>query len=74
MVHVPAAARPWIVYAGVLPAALLVLTAGITYSRRRPSPRLGRLADIAEALLGLAVLPVAGAVLGLYAVARGLAG
>lgn len=41
---------------------------------RRPSPWLGRMADILEALIVLAVIPLVLAVLDLYAWTRGLAG
>jgi len=67
----------WRLY-GVV-AALVVLggfvvSAGLTYSRRPPSPYLGRTADILDVLLVLAVVPVACAVLDLYGWARGLGG
>ena len=52
----------------------LVISAGLTYSRRPPSPYLGRIADILDVLLVLAVVPVACAVLDLYGWARGLGG
>ncbi len=59
---------------GVVTVAGLLLAAGVRYSRSQPSPYLPRYADIAEMLLLVSVLPLAGAVLGLYAFARGLAG
>jgi type VII secretion integral membrane protein EccD len=71
---VPASIRPAVLYLGVLPAALVAVAAGITYSRRRPSPQMGRIADILDILLTLSLVPVAAAVLGLYGVVRALAG
>lgn len=52
----------------------LVLAAGLAYSRRPPSPYLGRAAEILDVIVVIAVVPVAAAVLDLYAVVRGLAG
>lgn len=57
----------------VLAAAGAVVTA-LVFSRRPPSPYLGRLADIFDVTLTLAAAPVAAAVLGLYGVMRGLNG
>lgn len=54
--------------------ALMVVIAGTTYARRPPSPYLGRAADILDLVLVVSVVPVACAVLGLYARVRGLAG
>lgn len=68
------ASRPLVAYLGLLPVALLVAAAGITYSRRRPSPFLGRIADIGDIVLAVSVVPVAAGVFGLYEVVRGLAG
>lgn len=64
---------------GILLPALVVVAglccaAGLLYSRRRPSPYLGRLADIADVVLTLGSAPVAASVLGLYQTVRGLAG
>ena len=42
--------------------------------RRPPSPYLGRAADIVDALCLVSVVPIAAAVLGLYATMRGLSG
>jgi hypothetical protein len=58
----------------LLAGAALVTVAALAYSRRPPSPYLGRLADVFDALLVLAVVPVACAVLGLYGYVRGLDG
>ncbi|MFV2103764.1 type VII secretion integral membrane protein EccD [Micromonospora sp. LOL_024] len=62
----------------VLPVALVAAAAsaaaGLTYSRRSPSPRLARLGDMLDILLQLAVVPVACSVLGLYAFMRAING
>ncbi|MDG4791293.1 type VII secretion integral membrane protein EccD [Micromonospora sp. WMMD1102] len=60
--------------AGGLVLALVVVGAAATYSKREPGPYLGRTADIVDTLMVIAVVPVACAVLGLYAQARGLLG
>ncbi|SCG76097.1 type VII secretion integral membrane protein EccD [Micromonospora humi] len=57
---------------GGLALALVAVTAGTTYARRPVSPYLGRLADLTDTALVVAVVPVACAVLDLYARARGL--
>ncbi|MGK5743251.1 type VII secretion integral membrane protein EccD [Micromonospora sp. URMC 103] len=54
--------------------ALLAVAAGATYARRPVSPYLGRVADLADTALVVAVVPVACAVLDLYERARGLLG
>ncbi|HEX7745351.1 MAG TPA: type VII secretion integral membrane protein EccD [Micromonosporaceae bacterium] len=59
--------------AGLL-LALVTVVAGSTYSRRPPSPYLGRAADLLDTLMVVSVVPVACAVLGLYGRARGLLG
>jgi hypothetical protein len=62
----------------VAPALLLIAVftaaAGLTYSRKAPSPYLGRIGDTLDLLLVIAVVPVACGVLGLYGYARGIAG
>ena len=59
---------------GLVAIGGLVVSAGLTYSRRPPSPYFGRIADIFDVLLVVAVVPVACAVLDLYSWARGVAG
>jgi hypothetical protein len=54
--------------------ALAVLAVGMRYRDRRPSVYLGRIAELAEIVLLLAVVPVACGVLGLYGLMRGVAG
>jgi type VII secretion integral membrane protein EccD len=53
---------------------VLVALAGARYRRRTPSPYLGRLADVVDAICLVSVIPVAAAVLELYAFAKGLSG
>ncbi|HVQ92085.1 MAG TPA: type VII secretion integral membrane protein EccD [Mycobacteriales bacterium] len=60
--------------AGALLLAGLAVAAGLTYSRRKAGPALGRLGDVIEVLAVLAVVPVACAVLGAYGQMRGLFG
>ncbi|WP_158716317.1 type VII secretion integral membrane protein EccD [Blastococcus sp. Marseille-P5729] len=62
-----------------LPSLLVLMGAclvgiGITYARARPSPLLGRAADIIEVILVLAVVPVVCVVIGLVAYLRGIYG
>ncbi|NES31342.1 type VII secretion integral membrane protein EccD [Micromonospora terminaliae] len=59
---------------GGVAVALLAVAAGATYARRPVSPYLGRLADLTDTALVVAVVPVACAVLDLYDRARGLLG
>jgi hypothetical protein len=47
--------------------AIITVVAGATYSRKPPSPYLGRAADLLDTLVVVAVIPVACAVVGLYA-------
>ncbi|WP_412740766.1 type VII secretion integral membrane protein EccD [Krasilnikovia sp. MM14-A1259] len=72
-VHEPVA-RVLVLVPVVLVAATIAITAGRTYSRRQPSPRVARLGDVADVLLQLSIVPVACSVLGLYAFMRGLGG
>jgi len=47
--------------------AIITVAAGATYSRRPPSPYLGRAADLTDTLVVVSVIPIACAVVGLYA-------
>jgi type VII secretion integral membrane protein EccD len=62
----------------VLPVTLVVagvaVAAGLVYSDRLPAPRMGRLADIGDVVLTLAVVPLACGVFGLFGYVRGLLG
>ncbi|MBO4209862.1 type VII secretion integral membrane protein EccD [Micromonospora echinofusca] len=49
-----------------------VSAAGLVYSRRRPSPYLGRAADILDVLAIMALIPLACAVLGVFGAIQGL--
>lgn len=71
---VPGWARFGIVVPVLVLAAVLVCAAALIYSRRTPSPYLGRWADILDVLLTLAAAPIAAQVLGLYHLVRGMAG
>jgi type VII secretion integral membrane protein EccD len=46
--------------------AIVTVAAGATYSRRPPSPYLGRSADLVDTLTVISVIPIACAVVGLY--------
>jgi type VII secretion integral membrane protein EccD len=46
--------------------AIVTVSAGATYSRRPPSPYLGRAADLVDTLTVVSVIPIACAVVGLY--------
>ncbi|MEV1147708.1 type VII secretion integral membrane protein EccD, partial [Micromonospora sp. NPDC049799] len=59
---------------GGLALALVTVVAGTTYARRPVSPYVGRIADLTDTALVVAVVPVACAVLDLYERARGLLG
>jgi type VII secretion integral membrane protein EccD len=63
----------WGLVAAAVTAALALVTA-VTYSRRRPSPYLQRIAEIVDVVLTLFVIPLACSVLGLFGHIRGLAG
>jgi type VII secretion integral membrane protein EccD len=67
-------AGPLGLVAGGLLAALLTVAAGAVWSRRPPSPYLARAVDLLDLAATVSVVPVACAVLGLYARARGLLG
>jgi type VII secretion integral membrane protein EccD len=62
----------------VLPAAVgaagLAVASALVYSDRLPAPRMGRLADIGDVLLTLAVVPLVSGVFGLFGYVRGLLG
>ena len=70
----PAAVRVAVVLVVLVIVATAVIAAGLTYSTRPPSPRLGRLGDTLDVILQLAVVPVACSVLGLYGFMRALNG
>ncbi len=78
LVGVTVAVPGWARFGLVLPVlvllAVLVCAATLVFSRRAPSPYLGRLADVFDVVLTLSVGPLTAAVLGLFQVMRGLAG
>ncbi|WP_238005628.1 type VII secretion integral membrane protein EccD [Dactylosporangium sp. AC04546] len=55
-------------------AAILILTAALAYSRRTPTPYVGRLADIADVAAIVVLIPLACAVAGVYDWLRDLFG
>jgi uncharacterized SAM-binding protein YcdF (DUF218 family) len=56
----------------VLVVAALVLAAALVYSKRAPSPRIGRLADVADVLAVMALVPLACGVAGAFHAIAGL--
>lgn len=60
--------------AGVVVLVAVVLAAAVRYSRRAPSPYIGRIGDIVDILLVIVTVPVAFAVLGLFGWVRSLGG
>jgi type VII secretion integral membrane protein EccD len=50
----------------------VALASGLAYSRRAPSPYLGRAADIADVLAIMALIPLACAVIGVFGTIQGL--
>ncbi|GIJ62636.1 type VII secretion integral membrane protein EccD [Virgisporangium aurantiacum] len=60
----------WMVITGVI--AGFVLAAGLVFSRRSPSPRLGRISDILDVMAIMALLPLACGVVGLYQYLQGI--
>jgi hypothetical protein len=75
---VPVASGTWSLGRFAVPALALVVVglalAGVRYSRRSPSPYLGRAADLLDTVCLVAVVPLAAAVLDLYTTVRGLSG
>ncbi|GAA4460829.1 type VII secretion integral membrane protein EccD [Phytohabitans houttuyneae] len=72
-VALPVTATPPVLLAlaaGGTLAALTVVAAGVAYAHRPPSPYLGRAADVLDTALVVCVVPVACAVLDLYAAVR----
>jgi hypothetical protein len=63
-----------LVAAGLAVVAVLLAAAGARYAERQPSPYLGRAGDLLDLACVVAVVPLACVVLGLYGLARGLAG
>jgi hypothetical protein len=58
----------------LLVAGALIMLAGILASTRQLTPYIGRYSELLELLVVLAVVPTCCAVVGLYAVLRGLGG
>jgi type VII secretion integral membrane protein EccD len=70
-VRMPSAGARLLVVLGIVVAVILVLAATLTYTRRTPSPYLGRLADILDVLAIMALVPLAAAVVGIYHAIQG---
>jgi hypothetical protein len=67
------AGTPRLLYlVAVILVAALVLAAGLVYSRRSPSPYLGRIADIVDVLAIMALIPLAAAAIGVFHAIQGL--
>jgi type VII secretion integral membrane protein EccD len=60
-----------LVVLGIVLAVILVLAATLTYTKRTPSPYLGRFADIFDVLAIMALVPLAAAVVGIYHAIQG---
>lgn len=60
--------------AAIAALGLIVLAIGLYFRLNRPTPLLGRIADIADIVLMLAVVPLTCLVVGLFGYIRGLAG
>jgi hypothetical protein len=58
----------------LLVVGALIMLAGILASTRQLTPYIGRYSELLEVLVVLAVVPTCCAVVGLYAVLRGLGG
>lgn len=78
LLTVPFASGTWTLGRFAAPALAVAVVglalAGVRYRRRAPSPYLGKAADIVDTLCLVALVPLAAAVLDLYAAMRGLAG
>ena len=57
-------------FGAVAAVAALVFASGLVYSRRRPTPRVGRVADFVDVAAIVALVPLACAVLGVYQAVR----
>lgn len=58
----------------ILPVVIIGTASGILYSKRAPSPYIGRIADIVDILMIVAVVPLASTAIGLFTFFRGLLG
>jgi type VII secretion integral membrane protein EccD len=64
--------RGLLLLAGAAVVAGVALPAALVFSRRQPSPYLGRAADILDVLAIMALIPLASAVIGIFDAIRGL--
>lgn len=58
----------------VLPAVIIAVGSGLVYSKKAPSPYIGRIADIVDILFIVAVVPVACTAMGLFGFMSGMFG
>jgi type VII secretion integral membrane protein EccD len=72
--RLPVDTRLAVAVPALLVLAVVALLAGRAYAVRSPGPYIGRLADVLDVVLVLAVVPVVCVVLGLYGYVRGLYG
>ena len=63
--HAGSTMLPAVITAALM-LAIITVVSGATYSRRPPSPYLGRAADLLDTLVVVSIIPVACAVVGLY--------
>jgi type VII secretion integral membrane protein EccD len=68
----PADAAGLLLMVVLIVVAVAVLAAGLVYSRRPPTPYLGRAADILDVLAIMALIPLACGVLGLFGAIQGI--
>ena len=61
-----------LVLVGAVAVAAVALPVALRFSRRRPSPYLGRAADLLDVLAIMALIPLACAVIGIFGTIRGL--
>ena len=72
LLRMPVGADRLVALGPILLAAALVLVGGLAASRRAPSPYIGRLADIVDVLVIMALIPLACAVTGVFDAIRGV--
>ncbi|WP_229071639.1 type VII secretion integral membrane protein EccD [Actinoplanes sp. DH11] len=70
--HADGTAAGLYLLAGAVATAVVALTAALVFSRKAPSPYLGRAADWFDVLAIMALIPLACAVIGIFGTIRGL--
>jgi hypothetical protein len=61
-----------LILGGVLLIAAVTLLAGLAYSRERPSPYIGRIGDVVDVLVIMALIPLACAATGVFHAIQGV--